>query len=78
VLVQLRDACDPETGARYTVKRYESEQVRDGDTWRHKRITLKPANPAYAPIVLEGKDDGDVQVIAELVEVLSRSSPEPR
>ena len=27
VLVQLRDAADPETGERYTVKRYESEKV---------------------------------------------------
>jgi phage repressor protein C with HTH and peptisase S24 domain len=26
VLVQLRDATDPETGHRYTVKRYESEK----------------------------------------------------
>ena len=27
VLVQLRDATDPRTGARYTVKRYESERA---------------------------------------------------
>jgi hypothetical protein len=35
VLVQLRDATDPENGGRYTVKRYESEKARDGDSWRH-------------------------------------------
>jgi type I restriction enzyme R subunit len=48
VLVQLRDAADPETGCRYTVKRYESEKHRDGDSWRHSKIALKPANPAFS------------------------------
>jgi phage repressor protein C with HTH and peptisase S24 domain len=40
VLVQLRDAVDPETGERYTVKRYESskEEAEEG-TWRHLRIS---------------------------------------
>ncbi len=71
VLVQLRDATDPETGERYTVKRYESEKVTANDgTWRHVRITLKPTNPAYPPIVLDCDDEGTVQVVAEVVEVL--------
>jgi predicted helicase/SOS-response transcriptional repressor LexA len=70
VLVQLRDAKDPETGQRYTVKRYESEKAAKGDSWRHERITLKPSNPDFEPIVLKGKDEGELQVIAELVEVL--------
>src|SRR6185503_2178323 len=47
VLVQLRDAYDPETSQRYTVKRYESEKARQGDTWRQARITLKPLNPDF-------------------------------
>ena len=55
VLVQLRDATDPETGARYTVKRYESEKVQDDDSWRHAKITLKPNNPEFEPIVLSGE-----------------------
>jgi len=70
VLVQLRDATDPETGERYTVKRYESEKTQDGDSWRHARITLKPVNPDFQPIVLTGAEEGELQVIAELVEVL--------
>jgi SOS-response transcriptional repressor LexA len=70
VLVQLRDAADPETGERYTVKRYESEKTSAGDAWRHSRITLKPVNPDFAPIILSGADEGKVQVIAEVVEVL--------
>lgn len=70
VLVQLRDATDPESGQRYTVKRYESEKAANGDSWRHQRITLKPANPDFEPIVLTGKDERELQVIAELVEIV--------
>jgi SOS-response transcriptional repressor LexA len=70
VLAQLRDATDPETGERYTVKRYMSEKVKDGDSWRHARVTLKPLNPAYDPIILTSQDKDEVRVIAELVEVL--------
>ena len=71
VLVQLHDATDPETGARYTLKRYESKKVQDGDSWRHATITLKPTNPEFEPIVLADADEGDVTVVAELVEVLA-------
>lgn len=70
VLVRLRDATDPETGQRYTVKRYESEKAAVGDSWRHSKITLKPTNAEFAPIVLENVEDNAVQVMAELVEVL--------
>ena len=72
VLVQLRDGVDPETGQRYTVKRYESEKekAKDHTSWQHKRITLRPFNPDFAPIVLTGEDAGDLQVMAEFVEVL--------
>jgi type I restriction enzyme R subunit len=70
VLVQLRDASDPETGQRYTVKRYKSTKVRTGDSWRHTTITLEPFNSDFGPIVLCGADEGELQVIAELVEVI--------
>jgi SOS-response transcriptional repressor LexA len=70
VLVQLRDAVDPETGQRYTVKRYESTKERPDDSWLHQHITLRPANPDFEPIVLTREDEGDLQIVAELVEVL--------
>jgi type I restriction enzyme R subunit len=70
VLVQLRDGTDRETGERYTVKRYESEKVAKGDSWRHARITLKPVNPSFEPIVLTGNDAGEFKVVAEVVQVL--------
>jgi SOS-response transcriptional repressor LexA len=71
VLVQLRDTSDPETGERYTVKRYESEKgVSEDGTWRHVRVVLKPTNREFEPIVLTVEDEGSVQVIAEVVQVL--------
>ena len=74
VLVQMRDAADPESGERYTVKRYESEKAGDGDSWQHTRITLRPLNPDFEPIVLTGADEGSLQVVAEVVEVLGGGS----
>jgi SOS-response transcriptional repressor LexA len=70
VLVQLRDATDPETGQRYTIKRYESTKANVGDSWRHEKITLKPTNPEFKPIILTDADAGELKVIAEVVEVL--------
>ena len=78
VLVQLRDAIDPETGERYTLKRYESKKVRDGDSWRHTEITLKPINPEFEPIILTHADEGEVAVVAELVEVVGVMPSEGR
>jgi type I restriction enzyme R subunit len=74
VLVQLRDTIDPDNGERYTVKRYLSEKVMDGDSWRHARITLKPINPDFQPIELTGSEEGELQVVAEFVEVLGGAS----
>jgi type I restriction enzyme R subunit len=75
VLVQLRDAIDPETGERYTVKRYESEKTPSGDSWRHTRITLKPLNPEFLPIVLSPEEGELLQVVAEVIEVLGEGPP---
>lgn len=76
VLVQLRDATDPETGFRYTVKRYESEKAGADDSWQHKKIILKPTNPAFAPIMLEDLEEDAVRVVAELIEVFGPDAPE--
>jgi len=73
-LVQHQAIQDPEAGGSYTVKRYESERDpvgKEGDGWHHKVIRLLPENPDFEPIVLTNIDEGDVSVVAELVEVLS-------
>ena len=74
VLVQLRETSDPETSQRYTVKRYESEKANDGDSWHHTKITLKPVNPAFDSIVLSGADEQQLQVVAELIEVMTNET----
>ena len=76
VLVQFRDAIDPETG-RYTVKRYESEKAGSGDGWRHAKVVLRPNNVEFKPIVLTDLDAGAVQVVAEVLAVISGNSPLP-
>ncbi len=73
VLAEHRDIEDVEFGGRYTVKVYESEKVANEDGgWRHSRIILKPDSNdhSFEPIVLDGLDDGELTIIAELVEVL--------
>ena len=75
VLVQLRDTVDPDTGERFTVKRYRSEKTADEEGWRHVRIVLEPVNPDFEPIELKTEDEGSVAVVAELVEVISTESP---
>ena len=69
-VVQLRDAIDPETGERYTVKRYESTKTQDDDSWLHSSIKLKPVNPQFEAIELTEEDEGKIQVIAEFIEVV--------
>jgi ATP-dependent helicase YprA (DUF1998 family)/SOS-response transcriptional repressor LexA len=71
VLVELLDNIDSESGETYTLKRYESEKIEEKDGgWRHVRITLKPNNQEFEPIVLESDDEERLHVLAELVEVL--------
>jgi phage repressor protein C with HTH and peptisase S24 domain len=71
VLAWHAGVTDPHTGGQYTVKVYSSEKVENPDSeWRHTRITLKPLNSAYEPIVLTPESEEDVRVIAEFVEVV--------
>ena len=75
VLVQLRDGIDPDTGERFTVKRYRSEKATDAEGWRHVRILLEPTNPDFAPIELTTDDEDSVTVVAELVEAIGTTPP---
>ena len=75
VLVQLREGIDPDTGERFTVKRYRSQKATDAEGWRHVRIVLAPTNPDFAPIELTTDDEDSVTVVAELVEVVGTTPP---
>ncbi len=71
LLVWHTGVMDEETGGHYTLKVYWSEKIMgDNGEWQHERITLKPLNPKYQPLVLEAESFGDVQVIAEWVRVI--------
>ncbi len=73
VLAEHRDIQDPELGGRYTVKVYESEKGPDDEGgWTHQVVRLKPdsTEPGFEPIVLRGLDDGELRIVAELVDVL--------
>ncbi len=73
VLAQHRDIHDSELGGHYTVKLYESEKEHfDDETWRHKQIILKPSSsdPSFQPIVLKDLEEDELEIIAELVQVL--------
>jgi uncharacterized protein len=69
VLVQSRDVQDPDTGGRYTVKRYSSEKRMTQDGWQHQRIILSPESdrPNYQPIIITNTDVTDFQVLGEFV-----------
>ena len=70
VLVRLRDELDPETGERFTVKRYRSRKTEDENGWRHVEVTLEPDNHDFEPIVIAADDEVELQVVAELIAVL--------
>ena len=70
VLVRLRDEIDPETGERFTVKRYRSEKTEDENGWRHVKITLEPLSPDFGPIVIPTDDESGIDVVAEVLEVI--------
>jgi hypothetical protein len=73
VLVEHRDIADPDLEGPFTLKVYESDKEAVGDgSWRHTEIRLKPdtTTSGYEPIVLRGVPEDEIQVIAELVEVL--------
>jgi len=74
VLVQHSGISDPETGGKYTIKKYTSKKkYADDETWEHEEITLLPLNPDYNPIPIPNSEEGEFMVIAEFIEVLKES-----
>jgi hypothetical protein len=67
VVVQLRDATDPETGGSYTLKRWRVTAM--GPDGGASEIELRPDNPGFKPIRMR-REDGDLRVIAEFLEVV--------
>lgn len=71
MLIWHAGVADAETGGEYTLKVYSSEKTTsDNDEWQHERITLKPLNPEYQPLILEPEEEGMVIDVAEFLKVL--------
>lgn len=71
LLVAYRGQADLVYGGAYTVKRYRSvTRAADDGEWEHVEITLEPLNDEFDPIVLTPRDEGDVRVVAEFVQVV--------
>lgn len=73
VLAQHREIRDPDTGARYTIKRYQSAKDEDDNgQWRHSKILLKPETTEFGYKALEFDESmaGDLVVLAEYVAVI--------
>ncbi len=76
VVVQHHGIADPETGGRYTIKRYRSFKAGAAEGgWQHSRIELHPESdqPGHAPIVLqaETEEPGSLEVVAEWLMTLA-------
>ena len=56
VLTECPDV-DPDTGCRYTIKKYHSEKVGADGNWEHSKVELKPLNQDYDTIELNDVDD---------------------
>lgn len=67
VLYPHRDATDPETDRRYTVKHHRSEIDAIGGSWRHVRSNFKSANADFDPIIFTDTDESEQHAIAESV-----------
>lgn len=74
VLVQHRNIQDPDSG-QFTIKIYQSEISRSGDSWKHERIILKPdtTSSGFSDIVLEEDEAVDLQIIGEFVASLGQT-----
>lgn len=70
-LIRARGLLDPETNESFVVKKYRRITAVDDSQSRSKAIVhLISENPAYPPIVLMASAENQIDVIAELIEVL--------
>jgi uncharacterized protein len=64
VLIQETSIQDPDYLPGFTVKRYYSEKAPAEESWRHRRIELRPdSNEEFEPIILEPESDESYRVV---------------
>ena len=75
LLVQHRGLVDPETSARFTVKRWSSDKRTEATgEWKHTEVRLLSDNGAFSPIIIQNTAEDELTVVAEMVDVLGRNS----
>ena len=73
VLVQHHEYQDPETGGKYSIKKYTSKKkFQEDGTWLHEQIILQPLNLEYTPIEIDRAEAGEFMVIGEFIAVLNK------
>ena len=73
VLVQHYEYQDPDTGGKYSIKKYTSKkQFNQDGTWQHEQIILQPLNPDYLAITIKNAEEGEFMVIGEFVAILNK------
>jgi len=71
VLIQHTGITDPENGGSYSVKKYTSKKIFNGnDAWQHEEIVLQPLNNEYTPIVIKNPDDEEFIVVGEFLGII--------
>ncbi len=70
LLVQVNTHLDPQSGGRYTVKKYRSTKRSTSEGWEHQTIELVPINPDFSPIEITNDNSEDVRVMGEFVGVI--------
>jgi len=71
VLAQKIGIHDADTGAQYTVKRYQSTKTSNSHTeWVHEKIILKAINPDYEDLEILPEEAGELSIIACWIETL--------
>ncbi len=71
LLVQVNTHLDPQSGGRYTVKKYRSTKRSTSEGWEHQTIELVPINPHFSPIEITNDNSEDVRVMGEFVGIIS-------
>lgn len=77
VMAEHHSIDDPELGGKYTVKVYQSNKIAtEGEGWCHRKIRLAPDSfdNAFEPLVFDEQEDGELRIVAVLVEVLGSAS----
>jgi hypothetical protein len=67
VIIQLREATDPETGGQYTLKRWRVTKY--SDEGGVQEIELRPDNPGFVAKRYTAKD-GELRAVAEFLEIV--------